>query len=110
MILTFLQLISGFTINYLFDPARLSIPFRDKLHWWVGRVTLLFSWAVAGTGISLYSTLIENADVALGVYIGYMVLVAGSFILFEFRLGQSHDLPKEHLSGADTRGDSPNTL
>ncbi|ORY40143.1 hypothetical protein BCR33DRAFT_719545 [Rhizoclosmatium globosum] len=37
------QLALGFLINYLFTETRITIPWWDVLHWWVGRVCCLLA-------------------------------------------------------------------
>jgi Eukaryotic cytochrome b561 len=41
-----LQVILGFVINKLYVHERSSIPWYDKLHWWVGYLNLTQSLAI----------------------------------------------------------------
>eukprot|EP00698_Gefionella_okellyi_P005707 TRINITY_DN15171_c0_g1_i1.p1 TRINITY_DN15171_c0_g1~~TRINITY_DN15171_c0_g1_i1.p1 ORF type:complete len:420 (-),score=63.68 TRINITY_DN15171_c0_g1_i1:293-1552(-) len=73
---TLFQPIFGLVIHCLFDPARgTAIPIRDKIHWWVGRITIAAALVNIAIGLVMY----EAAQWLLMMYcvVVPVVLVAG---------------------------------
>ena len=54
-IFAFIQIGSGVYIDKTFDPKRTSIPIRDKLHWWNGRILMILSWINVPLGMYLFN-------------------------------------------------------
>ncbi len=52
-IILLIQCILGMFINILYKKDRISIPFHDKIHWWIGRCGILLSMFVIYTGLTL---------------------------------------------------------
>ncbi|KAJ3036655.1 hypothetical protein HDV00_002479 [Rhizophlyctis rosea] len=82
----YIQVALGYFINYMFDINRTSIPWWDKLHWWLGRGLFLLAVINIYLGLDLYSNYGDiNLHVFAGLYwtwivIGIIVLFAGHFI------------------------------
>ncbi|KAI9333702.1 hypothetical protein BDR26DRAFT_600845 [Obelidium mucronatum] len=56
------QIILGYVSNHLFSPDRSSVPWWDQVHWWLGRMVVVFSWVVIFMGLVLFeSTIVIKA-------------------------------------------------
>jgi hypothetical protein len=87
--LSIFQGILGVVIDTLFNPNRISIPWYDKLHWWVGRVLYVLGIVTIFLGIPL---LYVGTDYS-GVLLGFGILVFLTVLVFglaQFKFGQSH--------------------
>ena len=93
MIIVTLQLISGVVIDKLFDPTRVKTPLTDKLHWWGGRISVLFGIVNTFLGLVLYNALFTAS--ASSVYIIlvsiWTVIVVGFFAIAQRIFGQTND-------------------
>ncbi|KAI8828584.1 hypothetical protein BJ741DRAFT_511958, partial [Chytriomyces cf. hyalinus JEL632] len=49
-----LQIILGFVSNKLFNANRVSVPWWDQVHWWVGRLVIVLAWVEMFTGLLQY--------------------------------------------------------
>ncbi|KAJ3084088.1 hypothetical protein HK102_000765, partial [Quaeritorhiza haematococci] len=82
-ILTYIQIINGLIIDRLFDPNRGPVvPWWDRLHWYLGRVTTLLAWINVPLGLALWDVALFQ-DVATWLYAAYgvwMVGVVGVFV------------------------------
>ncbi|KAJ3076015.1 hypothetical protein HDU98_005964 [Podochytrium sp. JEL0797] len=45
------QIILGYASNALFSPDRVSVPWWDQVHWWLGRVAIMFAWVTMFMGL-----------------------------------------------------------
>ncbi|KAJ1502697.1 hypothetical protein HMI56_002555 [Coelomomyces lativittatus] len=84
------QFILGIVIDRLFSAQRRKIPFRDKLHWFLGYIMIL-----AGAACVIYGHIIINASTILYLAINAGVIVLGffAFAFGEYQYGQQHDTP-----------------
>ncbi|KAI8806065.1 hypothetical protein BJ742DRAFT_818269 [Cladochytrium replicatum] len=55
VVLVGVQLFLGIIIHKLFNPARTSIPWHDKMHWYLGRLVFVAGIANVWTGLVYYS-------------------------------------------------------
>ncbi|KAJ3091087.1 hypothetical protein HK102_001719 [Quaeritorhiza haematococci] len=104
-ILTILNILLGFIIDRLWKPTRRSIPWYDKLHWWLGRVTVLLAWVNVPLGLVLYDvSLFKEIHfgwyAAFGAWTAYVVAL---FVVFEVKYGPSRHVEADS-SGSDKMG------
>jgi hypothetical protein len=85
--LMFVQVFLGVFIDKLFNPYRLSIPWYDKIHWWLGRLLCILGIVTIFLGIPLLFTTIDYTPlmVGFGILVGITMII---FIVAEFKLGQ----------------------
>ncbi|KAI9325794.1 hypothetical protein DFJ73DRAFT_868323 [Zopfochytrium polystomum] len=67
-----LQIVLGFISNALFSPDRPSIPWWDRLHWWVGRAVMVLAVVEIYLGLRLFGAS-TAVVVAYWVWIGVCV-------------------------------------
>jgi hypothetical protein len=105
-----LQVVGGFLIDKFYDARRISIPWYDKMHWYMGRIAGSLGYVNIGLGIALYGA-VGNDVSAFGIaFIVWTVLLIISFIWAGIRFGQTHDEPvykpsRPSLSGYSQMGD-----
>ncbi|KAL3896590.1 MAG: hypothetical protein SGCHY_003973 [Lobulomycetales sp.] len=93
VLLAAIQVVSGFIIDKLFDADRKSIPWYDKMHWWMGRIAGSLGYVNVGVGIALYGAY-GNDTAGLAIAYGvWTVLLLGLFIFASIKIGQTHDGP-----------------
>ncbi|KAJ3011469.1 hypothetical protein HKX48_006826 [Thoreauomyces humboldtii] len=81
VILTVPQAFLGFIIDRLWSPSRTSIPWWDKLHWWMGRTVFLLALVNVPFGFALYYR-DTSGPARAWPYIGYGVAVAAALAAF----------------------------
>ncbi|RKO86610.1 DWNN domain-containing protein [Blyttiomyces helicus] len=81
------QAILGFVIDRLWTPTRVSIPWWDRLHWWVGRIVVLVTVINIPLGINTYGGAGSWAYIVYGLWLGLVVV---SFVSLQGRVGQVH--------------------
>ncbi|KAI9172972.1 hypothetical protein H9P43_007103 [Blastocladiella emersonii ATCC 22665] len=86
-IASLLQLILGFVIDKLFDPARTKVPFHDKLHWIAGYFLAVAAPVNVVLGHLSYETPTALFVVNLVVFGLYVAL----FAVGQARFGQTHE-------------------
>jgi hypothetical protein len=89
------QTILGVVSDKLWNPTRTTIPWWDKAHWWLGRLSGLLALAVMSFSMVAYVGYISR-----GIMIGFFVwegLVIVAFVLAEIFIGQEHH--KEPATG-----------
>eukprot|EP00026_Physarum_polycephalum_P009273 Phypoly_transcript_09389.p1 GENE.Phypoly_transcript_09389~~Phypoly_transcript_09389.p1 ORF type:complete len:438 (+),score=41.45 Phypoly_transcript_09389:95-1315(+) len=89
VILTFIQVLFGILANTFFKPGREGAPFfPDKIHWWLGRLVLLYAFANCFIGFDQYGfTHVHNQPfISFAVWLG---LVAVLFLIAEIITGKS---------------------
>eukprot|EP00004_Rigifila_ramosa_P011889 TRINITY_DN2547_c1_g1_i1.p1 TRINITY_DN2547_c1_g1~~TRINITY_DN2547_c1_g1_i1.p1 ORF type:complete len:553 (+),score=112.82 TRINITY_DN2547_c1_g1_i1:304-1962(+) len=75
---TVLQVAIGWLADYLYDENRKTIPFwPDKTHWWIGRLTILASWATVILGI-------RELDLGDEVLVGFCILLGIYTVVFVY--------------------------
>ncbi|KAI8802735.1 hypothetical protein BJ742DRAFT_777915 [Cladochytrium replicatum] len=94
MILMLLQVVLGVFIDRKFDPLRKTIPWHDKAHWWLGRVSILAAIVNLVTGLVYYVQTFGSLSnsTSTGLYAGMGVIFAILVVIFglyESRIGQS---------------------
>ena len=96
----FLQSILGFVIDRLYSPDRQEVPWRDRLHWWFGRLLLLLSWVTLPLGLKLYAV-DRYGDISAdqGSFIAYGV--AACIVLMIFAVAEWHFRPNSHHDASD---------
>ncbi|KAJ3225580.1 hypothetical protein HDU81_007783 [Chytriomyces hyalinus] len=76
-----LQIILGFVSNKLFNANRISVPWWDQVHWWVGRLVIVLAWVEMFTGLLQYqSGIVIIALYVVGILMGVGVIVAGHYM------------------------------
>jgi F0F1-type ATP synthase assembly protein I len=75
------QVILGFIIDKLFDSERQTIPVRDKVHWYLGRLLSMAAIANAWIGLTLFDNMYT---VSIGLKVGFWVVVTLGFLLFAY--------------------------
>ncbi|TPX59869.1 hypothetical protein CcCBS67573_g09053 [Chytriomyces confervae] len=76
-----LQIILGFVSNKLFNANRVSVPWWDQVHWWVGRLVIVLAWVEMFTGLLQYqSGIVIIALYVVGILMGVGVIVAGHYM------------------------------
>lgn len=91
LVLCTLQVVGGFLIDFLFSPDRKSIPWWDKMHWWMGRFTLIAAIVNIPIGLLLYSNMLGIVPITWSAL--YALAITISIIVaatFQFKFGQSH--------------------
>ncbi|KAI8619682.1 hypothetical protein BC830DRAFT_721859 [Chytriomyces sp. MP71] len=88
------QVALGYTANALFDPARETIPWWDRMHWYVGRMAILAGNANVVLGMLLFGEKVSDAVVV--IYLVLIIIIAGVFVLAEVKVGAKH-----HVAGID---------
>jgi hypothetical protein len=105
-IILFLQIAQGVIIDRLWNPQRRSIPWWDKLHWWMGRIIFLLSLANIPVGMMLMIAMSYTvSNVIFGMVALWSLLVLLAFAGLEAFKGQTH-----HKEPSPTRAnlrDSP---
>jgi hypothetical protein len=72
----------GFVSNRLWSPERVSVPWWDKVHWWLGRLSVVLSLVVFGLGLRLGGYGVGwYALVYVIVALGVSVIVVGEVVL-----------------------------
>jgi quinol-cytochrome oxidoreductase complex cytochrome b subunit len=87
VVLTLVQFILGIAIDKLFDASRVSIPIRDKVHWFLGVFVTLLSIAVMVLGHLIYGT--DGGLFALHLVVILLWVIA--FCVAQIKIGQTHD-------------------
>ncbi|KAJ3213795.1 hypothetical protein HK099_007185 [Clydaea vesicula] len=88
VVLTFLQVISGFVIDKLFDANRTEIPWWDKAHHWVGRLLVTGSVINIPLGILLFDLVSHSINsVWLALYGGFIFSVLVTFGFLQYKIG-----------------------
>ncbi|KAJ3182026.1 hypothetical protein HDU87_000366 [Geranomyces variabilis] len=82
VILTAPQAFLGIVIDKLWSPTRKSIPWRDKLHWWLGRLTFLLAVINIPFGIALFYRDDNNNNRPAWPYILYALLLGAAVVAF----------------------------
>ncbi|KAJ3163905.1 hypothetical protein HDU88_006074 [Geranomyces variabilis] len=82
VILTAPQAFLGIVIDKLWSPTRKSIPWWDKLHWWLGRVTFLLAVVNIPFGIALFYRDDNTGNRPAWPYILYALLLGGAVAAF----------------------------
>ncbi|KAJ3084341.1 hypothetical protein HK100_009308, partial [Physocladia obscura] len=99
------QILLGFIANWLFSANRLTVPWWDQVHWWLGRLVVIAALVNVGLGIVLYG----GGLVVVAVYGAWIGIVVVVFALGEYYFGQVHHVrsgEKEFemfVGGADGR-------
>ncbi|KAJ3398744.1 hypothetical protein HDV05_002329, partial [Chytridiales sp. JEL 0842] len=78
-----LQLTLGVVADRLWSPTRTSIPWWDRLHWWVGRLSVLLGGVTIYLGLQVW----EVQQVWYGVLFTAMAGAWGAVIMGEFVMG-----------------------
>ena len=92
VISTIIQISLGFISNELWYPERKSIPWWDKLHWWVGRILFVLAIVNVYLGILQYEDRGYVSSVT-GISIAYWIFIAAGLavLLFgQYKYGQVH--------------------
>ncbi|KAI8847390.1 hypothetical protein BC829DRAFT_396479 [Chytridium lagenaria] len=90
-----LQMILGVISDRMWSPDRPSVPWWDKVHWWLGRLTTLLGLANLFLGIDRYNKVTPLNPASNGFFIALAVWIAvwiGVFVYGEVKLGQVHHL------------------
>jgi hypothetical protein len=74
------EAVLGWIIDKLYDPARLFIPLRDKVHWWFGRSILVLAVINVQLGFDLFNEKKFNGGLGVGYVIGNWFVV-GLFVI-----------------------------
>lgn len=90
------QMILGMVIDRLFDPYRRHIPWYDKAHWWLGRVSAVLSVVTTFLGLAEYNT--KQKDLLLGMYGAFVAVLITAFVVAQVKMGQSHHNEKKKPS------------
>lgn len=105
LILCSFQVVGGFVIDRLFNPNRTSIPWWDKAHWWMGRLTVVAALVNIPLGIVLYSKT-STVSMSMVWFVSYGLLLGGaviSFIVLQCRMGQTHH--HQHMQHVELKDD-----
>jgi hypothetical protein len=86
MIMCF-QITLGFICDALWSPERKTVPWYDKLHWWVGRIVTLLGLINIYFGIQLYTKIFEEPLSITYTYWISMVLGIGFLIFGQTKFG-----------------------
>ncbi|KAJ1558753.1 hypothetical protein HK405_013050 [Cladochytrium tenue] len=78
-----LQVALGYLINYLYNAERVSIPWWDQVHWWIGRATVLLAVAELYLGLDL----IGASLVVRVVYWVWIAACIGLLVYGQFGFG-----------------------
>jgi hypothetical protein len=87
-LITVIQVILGFVSNALWTPTRTSVPWWDKVHWWIGRLVFLFGLMNTYTGLYLY---VERYEAGPAILISFWIIVGlglGGLVYGEWKFGQ----------------------
>ncbi|KAJ3271428.1 hypothetical protein HDV01_006634 [Terramyces sp. JEL0728] len=81
------QMILGVVCDQLFEIDRKSIPWYDKAHWWIGRLTFLVALVNIYYGIALFQSTFNSDMPSYLPYVAYVLaglgviaMIAGHFI------------------------------
>ena len=86
----------GYVSDKKFSLERTSIPWWDKLHWWVGRSLFLFGIVNVYIGILIFES--KGNEVAVyikGIYFGIIAIGALAFVYGQVKLGQDNHVKDE---------------
>jgi hypothetical protein len=83
-----LQIILGFICNALWSKDRVSIPWYDKAHWWIGRIVTILGIINVSFGIKLYTQMFNEPEAVLYAYWICMVIGVALLIFGQFKFGQ----------------------
>lgn len=104
MVLLAFQLVSGVVIDKLFDPDRVKTPIMDKMHWWVGRLSVLGGIVNVYLGLALWNILFESTSVWYIAISVWLLAVVGFFAVCQRVFGQTHDnVDKGPMYDADSQ-------
>jgi hypothetical protein len=70
----FLQSAGGIIIDRLWKPTRQSVPWHDKLHWYIGRALFVLSLINIPLGMVLMGDVSVSIWVLLAIW--YLILIA----------------------------------
>lgn len=88
IIIMVFQIILGFICNALWSKDRVSIPWYDKAHWWIGRIVAILAIINISFGITLYSQMYDEPVGILYAYWICILLGVALLIFGEFKFGQ----------------------
>ncbi|KAI9204188.1 uncharacterized protein BJ171DRAFT_120458 [Polychytrium aggregatum] len=94
--LMLLQFVLGFVSNHLWSADRPSVPWWDKLHWWLGRTLVLMGVITMFLGLQAYGGVPMTYIFGFWFILGFLALV---LVIGEFTIGQIN-----HVAG---HGGSP---
>jgi hypothetical protein len=83
-----LQIILGFICNALWSKARVTIPWYDKAHWWIGRMVTILGIINVSFGIKLYTQMYDEPEAVLYAYWICIVIGVAVLIFGQVRFGQ----------------------
>ncbi|KAJ3240706.1 hypothetical protein HDU81_002897 [Chytriomyces hyalinus] len=89
------QVILGFVINALFDVERVAVPWWDRLHAWLGRLSGVLALVVMQLGLNLYGS---SVGIVVGFWVWIVVVVVGFGYYGERVLGASEHVVEEPAS------------
>jgi hypothetical protein len=94
-----IQIILGIMSDKLFDEKRTSIPWWDKMHWWLGRLTFLVAIVNSYLGLLAFEASFGLAFVYKIIF--YVVIALGfiSLVFGQLKFGQDNHV-------ADDKGSS----
>ncbi|KAI9218043.1 hypothetical protein BC828DRAFT_232744 [Blastocladiella britannica] len=84
-----LQVVLGIVIDKLFDPARVKVPARDKLHWFAGYFVAIAGPINAILGLNLFAGGLDFIWLAINLMVigGWI----GAFVVAQLVIGQKHE-------------------
>ena len=89
----FLQSLHGIIIDRLWNPKRTTVPWYDKLHWYMGRGLFLVGLVNIPLGLVLMNDLGEDISTLIWVVLGVWYFALGLFfIALEYKKGYFHKL------------------
>ena len=78
-------------IDFLWDKDRKTIPWYDKMHWWLGRLLYVLAFIQIPVGIYVYNTINNESHIGTWIaYIAWSVVVILVLFLLNRKLGQRH--------------------
>ena len=81
-----LQVVLGYVIDRLYDQDRERVPWRDQLHWWLGRLLYVLSLIAVTLGLA-QSGAPGTFWIAYGVLLGLSTI---GFVAGQIRIGPHH--------------------
>jgi hypothetical protein len=91
LIILFLQIAQGVIIDRLWNPKRRSVPWWDKVHWWMGRIIFLLSISNIPLGMVLMAVMSYTvSSVIIGIVALWLILVLLAFVILQVLKGQTH--------------------